>query len=141
MTTKMASTGVLAATVVCVAALALNAVLFAAADLRLLDAVQRKDKQAVGALLKEKVDVNARRGDGATALAFAVHLDDAATVDLLIRAGANVNAANDLGITPLMLAATNGNPAIIERLLQAKADLERRAHDAKPRWYSRRERA
>src|SRR5688572_8657739 len=87
-------------------------VLLAAPDLRLQDAVQRQDRNAIRTLLKEQVDVNARRADGATALAFAVHLDDLETVDLLIRAGADVNAANDLDITPLMLAAVNGNAAI-----------------------------
>ena len=97
-------------------------------DLRLLDAVQRQDREAVRALLKQRVDVDAKRGDGLTALAAAVHLDDADTVDLLIGAGANVNAANDLSITPLMLATTNGNAAIVERLLKAKAD----PHAARP---------
>ena len=91
-------------------------------DLRLLEAVQRQDREAVRTLLKEGVDVNAARGDGATALAFAIHLDDLEAVDLLIRAGANVNAANDLAVTPLMLAATNGNAAMVERLLNAKAN-------------------
>jgi len=94
----------------------------AASDLRLLEAVQRQDPEAVRALLKQRVDVNARRGDGVSALAWAVHLDDLATVDLLIRAGADVNAANDLGVTPLMLAAVNGHAAMVERLLQAKAN-------------------
>jgi uncharacterized protein len=122
MRTKFASTKVLAAAVVCLVALAQSPVLFAAADLRLLDAVQRQDHQAVRTLLKQQVDVNAKRGDGVTALAWAVHLDDAETVDLLITARADVNAANDLGITPLMLATTNGNAAIVERLLKAKAD-------------------
>ena len=64
MRTKIASASVLAATVVCLMTLAQGSGLFAAADLRLLDAVQRRDRQAVGALLKEHVDVNAQRGDG-----------------------------------------------------------------------------
>jgi ankyrin repeat protein len=98
------------------------AALFGAADLRLLEAVERQDRPTVQALLKQHVDVNAARGDGLSALASAVHLDDQETVDLLIRAGANVNATNDLGVTPLMLAAVNGNAAITGRLLQAKAD-------------------
>ena len=97
-------------------------VLSGAADLRLLEAVQQQDREAIQTLLKQHVDVNAARGDGATALAWAVHLDNLEIVDLLIRAGADVNAANDLAVTPLMLAATNGSAAVVERLLDAMAD-------------------
>ena len=97
-------------------------VLSGVADLRLLEAVQQQDREAIQTLLKQHVDVNAARGDGATALAWAVHLDNLEIVDLLIRAGADVNAANDLAVTPLMLAATNGSAAVVERLLDAMAD-------------------
>src|SRR5262245_18565310 len=90
--------------------------------LRLLDAVPKQDRQAVDTWLKQRVDVSAKRGDGLTALASAVHLNDMESVNLLIQAGANVNQANDLGVTPLMLAVVNANPAMVERLLQAKAD-------------------
>ena len=56
-------------------------------DLRLVEAVRMGDREAVRSLLGEHVDVNARQGDGATALAWAAHRDDVATTDLLIRAG------------------------------------------------------
>ena len=105
MTTSTARTSAMTAAVLWLMTMAQGSVL-AAGDLRLLEAVQRQDREAVRTLLQEGVDVNAARGDGATALAFAVHLDDLEAVDLLIRAGANVNAANDLAVTPLMLAAT-----------------------------------
>src|SRR5207237_3621684 len=91
-------------------------------DLRLVDAVQKKDHQAVQALLKRGVDVNAPQGDGATALAWAAHWDDLDTAELLIRAGANVSLANDHGVTPLMLACTNASMAMVEKLLKAGAD-------------------
>jgi ankyrin repeat protein len=94
----------------------------AAGDLRLLEAVKRKDAATVRFLLEQKADVNASAGDGATALQWAVHANDADTADLLIRAGANVNAANDNGVTPLWLTCTNGNAAMVEKLLQAKAN-------------------
>jgi ankyrin repeat protein len=88
----------------------------------LADAVKRGDKQAVQALLKKKVDVNAPESDGATALHWAAYLNDAETTASLIRAGANVNARNNYGVTPLALAAKQGNPRVIEQLMKAGAD-------------------
>ena len=94
----------------------------AGADLRLLQAVKNQDKAAVRALLSKHADVNARQGDGATALAWAVHRDDSETADLLIQAGADVNLANDYGVTPLWLACSKANAAMVEKLLKAGAD-------------------
>ena len=121
MITSTVRTNVTTAAVLCLMTMAQGSVMAAADDLRLLEAIQRQDREAVRALLQEGVDVNAARGDGATALAFATHLDDLEAVDLLILAGADVNAANDLAVTPLMLAATNGSAAMVERLLNANA--------------------
>jgi ankyrin repeat protein len=92
------------------------------ADRRLVEAVKKQDTAAVRALLKERVDVNARQGDGATPLHWAAHRDDAETAALLVRAGANVNAADDLGVTPLSLAAANGSAVLVEQLLKAGAN-------------------
>ena len=91
-------------------------------DTRLAEAAQRRDLDAVRALLGEGVEVDAPQADGATALAWAAHHDNGAMADLLLRAGADPNAANDLGVTPLMLAAENGAAPMVERLLQAGAD-------------------
>src|SRR5512142_2665150 len=91
-------------------------------DLRLVDAVQHRQKAAVLSLLKQKIDVNTPQPDGATALAWAAHWDDLETADLLIRGGANANAANDYGVTPLSLACTNRSAAMVEKLLKAGAD-------------------
>lgn len=99
-----------------------SAGLFAASDLRLMQAVKGQDEAAVRALLKQRVDVNAPQGDGATALHWAANLDNLAIADLLIRAGARVDAANDLGSTPLHLACTNRSAAMVERLLAAGAN-------------------
>ena len=96
--------------------------LAAAGDLRLIDAIKSRNTDAVRALLKQRVDVNAAQGDGATALHWAAHLDDLPTADLLIHAGARVNAANDTGVTPIFLACTNRNAAMVEKFLTAGAN-------------------
>jgi ankyrin repeat protein len=92
------------------------------ADLRLPEAVAKRDKEAARSLLGQRTNVNAAMADGATALHWAAHWDDLETADLLIGAGANVNAANDYGATPLWLACTNGNAGMVERLLAAGAN-------------------
>src|ERR1700719_1938944 len=96
----------------------LSVVSFAAGggDLRLAEAVQKGDREAVRSLLKQRADVNAAQADGATALSWAVHRDDLETAGLLIQAGANVNAANDYGVPPLSLACGNGNASMVEKL-------------------------
>ncbi len=88
----------------------------------LADAVQQRDKQTSAALLKKRVDVNAKQGDGQTALHWAAYQDDAELTAQLLRAGADAKAVNDYGVSPLILAATNGNAAILQLLLKAGAD-------------------
>ena len=63
----------------------------AGGDLRLVEAVKGKDKEAVRSLLEQQVDVNSSQADGATALMWAAHWNDLETADLLIRAAANVS--------------------------------------------------
>ena len=94
----------------------------AAQEAVLADAVQRGDTAAVRSLLAQNAGVDARQGDGATALHWAAYLDDAETTAALIRAGADADAANDYGVTPLALAARNGNAGIISQLLAAGVD-------------------
>jgi ankyrin repeat protein len=94
----------------------------AGADARLIKAVRSKDAATVRALIKQRVDVNAPQGDGATALHWAAHVDDLTIADVLIRAGARAAVANDNGFTPLHLACTNRSGAMVERLLAAGAD-------------------
>jgi ankyrin repeat protein len=94
----------------------------AADDLRLIQAVKQQDARTAETLIRQKVDINARQPDGATALHWAAYRDDVRLLGELIGAGANVNAANELGVTPLFLASQNGNAAAVTRLLDAKAD-------------------
>jgi ankyrin repeat protein len=105
-----------------VAWLSSAALLAASADVRLIKAVRAKDVSAVRTLLKQRIDVNAPQGDGATALHWAAHVDDLAIADVLLRAGAHARVANDNGFTPLHLACTNRSAPMVERLLSAGAD-------------------
>jgi ankyrin repeat protein len=101
--------------------LVVAAVATAHGDGRLADAARQRDRRAVRALLDQKVDVNGRSSDGATALVWAAHWNDLEIADLLLRAGADANVANDLRVTPLSLACTNGSAALVDRLLKAGA--------------------
>src|ERR1700752_559433 len=83
-----------AGTVILLLAAAQVSVSAAGADVRLIKAVRGKDVAAVRALIKQRVDVNAPQGDGATALHWAAHVDDLTIADVLIRAGARAAVAN-----------------------------------------------
>jgi ankyrin repeat protein len=107
------------------AAAVLSVVSLGASDgrnVRLIDAVKDGDRDAVRALLRQPLDVNAAEPDGTTPLLVAAQHDDLDTVQALIRAGANVRAANRYGATALTAACINGNAAMIEALLTAGAD-------------------
>ena len=92
------------------------------ANAQIADAVEHRDKDAVQALVKQRVNVNAAQPDGSTALHWAAHWNDLETVNLLLRAGANPKLANRYGATPLSEAASVGNAPMIEALLKAGAD-------------------
>src|SRR5258707_143852 len=77
-------------------------------DVRLLDAVKRRDEKAFAALLRAKADVNAAQPDGATALAWAVHLGERGMAEALLDSGANANTADEYGETPVAVATANG---------------------------------
>jgi cytohesin len=96
-------------------------------DLRVVGAVKQRDQRMFDELLRAKAEINAAEADGATALAWAVHLGQGEMANALLRAGANVHAADVYGETPLTLAAANGDGALIESLLAAgaKADTTR----------------
>jgi len=98
------------------------AVLSAAQDSRLADAVRNGDMSSVQTLLKQHVDVNTQQADGMTALLWAAHNDDVAAANLLIRAGASAKLVNRYGIAPLTEAAINASTAMVDLLLKAGAD-------------------
>src|SRR3989441_6729235 len=95
---------------------------YAAAGPEAADAAQRKDRDALRALVRQRADVNAPQPDGTTALHWAAHWNDSELVNLLLRAGANAKAVNRYGATPLAEAAAAGSAATIEALLRAGAD-------------------
>ena len=121
-TTHVTHRRVAAAAVVMCLAVSAIALLGQAGAPPLIEAVRSQDPDAVRALLREQVDVNAAQPDGATPLHWAVHWEHLELADLLIGAGANVDAANDLGVTPLVMACSSGNAALVGRLLMAGAD-------------------
>ena len=88
-------------------------------DLRLLDAVKRRDQKAFATLLRAKADVNAAQPDGATALAWAVYLGPARDGGCAAEGGAKANTTDEYGETPVTLAAANGDAALVQRLLAA----------------------
>ena len=114
--------GLRSRSVVALVAFASVASLAAAQDQRLVEAVERQDRDSVRTLLAESVDVNAPQPDGATPLHWAAHWNDLDTANLLIQAGANVNAVNELEVTPLSLAALNASAAMVHALLRGGAD-------------------
>ena len=92
-------------------------------DTRLAMAAQQGDKDAVIALLKEKVDVNVAPGDGTTALHWAAYRGDVDVAKMLLKAGASLKATTRLGnLTPLSLAAKTGQGGAVAALLDAGAD-------------------
>jgi ankyrin repeat protein len=97
-------------------------VVAAPADLPLIDAIRQGDVAAARAVLDQGGNVDARAGDGATGLLWAVHEQRLAMVELLLGAGADVTATNRYGVGAASLAAENGNAAILERLLDAGVD-------------------
>src|SRR2546426_957231 len=88
----------------------------------LVEAARNQDQEQIRTLLNQRADVNARSGDGSTALLWAAHWNALETAALLIRAGADANAANDFRMTPLSQACTNGSAAFVDLLLKAGAN-------------------
>src|SRR3989454_4621730 len=82
----------------------------------------RSNQQQVRTLLNQRANVNARSGDGSTALLWAAHWNDLETAGLLIHAGADANAANDFRMTPLSQACINGSAALVDLVLKAGAN-------------------
>jgi uncharacterized protein len=107
----------------CAAGLIASALVAAAGDTRLIEAVNARDAAAVRALIAQGADVNAAEGDGSTPLHWSAANGDLAITEALLKAGARVTAATRIGgMSPLFLAAKNGSAGVVAALLQAGAD-------------------
>ena len=87
-------------------------------------AARQGDWEAVQALLRQGMDVNAWGIDGTPALHWAVRVDNRDLVDRLLEAGADLNAANRYGLAPLHVAVQNHHADMAGRLLAAGASAE-----------------
>lgn len=88
----------------------------------LADAVEKSDRTAIRALLRNPAGVNAAQADGMTALHWAARWDDVETARRLVESGARVSSTNRYGVTPLALACVNGSTGMVELLLRHGAD-------------------
>src|SRR5690606_30482690 len=90
----------------------------------LLDAVRTNDIVQLRASIDRGADLEARDGQGRTALLLATHADAVNLAGLLIQAGADVNAKDSIGDTPFLYAGAEGRDPILKLILAAgKANL------------------
>jgi uncharacterized protein len=89
------------------------------------DAAMANDAARVSALLETGADVNAREGDGMTALHWAAKNGNARIAQVLIAAGASLEARTRIGDhTPLHVASAAGSAPVVEALLDAGAAVD-----------------
>jgi len=72
----------------CVAVLALPVGVWGSAS-PMADAAMKGDRAALRELVAQRADVNARQGDGATAIQWAAYKDDLEMARMLVKAGSN----------------------------------------------------
>jgi ankyrin repeat protein len=103
----------------------------ASPEAELQNAIVANDLDRVHYLLAHGADVNARDGEGNTALINAVRFGFDALADALLARRADPNLADRAtGWTPLMFAAWGDAAALVQTLALRGAQLEARDHDA-----------
>ncbi|HEY7544246.1 MAG TPA: TonB family protein [Blastocatellia bacterium] len=90
----------------------------------LMRAVRDGKSGEVKKLLKQGVDLEAKDGNGWTALFYAVAMGDDRAVKALLDKGANVNAKSNEDQTSLMLAALYQDDKIVSLLIARGADVK-----------------
>ena len=93
----------------------------AAKNLRLYQAANDGDVNAVQAAISDGADVNFI--DGETALMAATHYGHTEVVKLLLENGADVNAKTHRGINAMYIALVSERTEVIKLLLSAKVDV------------------
>jgi ankyrin repeat protein len=94
-----------------------------------------EDPATLKVLLDHGADVNARDGNGRTALMWTAYSDLAPVevVRMLISHGADVNTRNQLGESPLGFASARGHTPVVDLLAGAGAKVDTAASAAVPR--------
>ncbi|TPJ74980.1 ankyrin repeat domain-containing protein [Mesorhizobium sp. B2-7-1] len=87
-------------------------------------AAAQDDVEAIGKLLSEGAEIDARDGTGATPLLVATHDNKIAAAGALIAAGANVNAKDNIEDSPYLYAGARGHLEILKLTLAHGADLK-----------------
>ena len=96
-------------------------------------AVWRGEAAVMESLFKNNVEVEAKGGDGFTALHLAARCGCDSVVEFLIqRLGAEVNAESEDGKTALHLACAGGHDSVVELLIQEPhADMNAKSRDGR----------
>ncbi|GLQ12205.1 hypothetical protein GCM10007913_41380 [Devosia yakushimensis] len=90
----------------------------------LITAARQGDIATVAAQIAAGTDLEARDGDGATALLAATHANQIEAARLLIEAGADVNAKDAIADSPYLYAGARGHLEILKLTLAHGADLK-----------------
>lgn len=93
-------------------------------DQRLISAADMNDTATVQGLLKAGADLQARDGQGRTALLAATSHNHVESARLLIEAGADVNAQDKKRDSPLLLSGASGYLEILTLTLKAKPNFK-----------------
>ena len=96
-------------------------------DIKLIQAVQDGNFEAVEKYLAAGMDVNTKDGYGATPLLYAAEYGRNDVAELLITNGADVNATYNDGLTALHAAVLNGSNEIVKLLIDQGADVNTKA--------------
>src|SRR3954447_11837843 len=95
----------------------------------LIQAAKARDSEALTALLKRGVAVNAKEKNGSTALLNAIANQNHRNINMLIANGADVNASNVGGFSALILAAMRDDVSTVATLIAKGAKI-----DAQDQW-------